>query len=95
VADSLGDLGLGHVLDEAQLQDQALALVEVGEGAFQGELVVDQLEALVLVADPLRGVAIGCDAREAATVRGARVGGGAEDLDVAIQVEQGRAMIQE
>jgi hypothetical protein len=40
-------------------------------------------------------VAIGCDAREAATVRGARVGGGAEDLDVAIQVEQGRAMIQE
>lgn len=40
-------------------------------------------------------VAIGCDAREAATVRGARVGGGTEDLNVAIQVEQGRAMIQE
>ena len=40
-------------------------------------------------------VAIGCDAREAAPVRGARVGGGAEGLDVAIHVEQGRAMIQE
>jgi transglutaminase-like putative cysteine protease len=40
-------------------------------------------------------VAIGCDAREAAAVRGARVGGGAEGLDVAVHVEQGRAMIQE
>jgi transglutaminase-like putative cysteine protease len=40
-------------------------------------------------------VAIGCDAREAAAVRGARVGGGKEGLDVAIRVEQGRAMIQE
>jgi len=40
-------------------------------------------------------VAIGCDAREASAVRGARVGGGTEDLDVAIHVEQGRAMIQE
>lgn len=39
-------------------------------------------------------VAIGCDAREAAAVRGARVGGGAEGLDVALRVEQGRAMIQ-
>lgn len=40
-------------------------------------------------------VAIGCDAREAAPIRGARVGGGEEDLDVAIHVAQGRAMIQE
>jgi transglutaminase-like putative cysteine protease len=40
-------------------------------------------------------IAIGCDAREAAPVRGARVGGSGEDLAVAIQVEQGRAMIQE
>ena len=55
VADPLGDLRLGHVLDEAQLQDQALALVEVGEGPLQRQLVLDQLEALVLVADPLRG----------------------------------------
>ena len=55
VADLLGDLRLGHVLDEAQPQDQPLALVEVGEGAFERELALDQLEALVLVADPLRG----------------------------------------
>ena len=40
-------------------------------------------------------VAIGCDAREAAPVRGARVGGGEEGLNVAIHVEQGRAMVQE
>jgi transglutaminase-like putative cysteine protease len=40
-------------------------------------------------------VAIGCDAREAAPVRGARVGGGDEGLNVAIHVEQGRSMIQE
>lgn len=40
-------------------------------------------------------VAIGCDAREAAPVRGARVGGGDEGLAVAIHVEQGRGMIQE
>lgn len=40
-------------------------------------------------------VAIGCDAREAAPVRGARVGGGSEGLNVAIHVEQGRAMVQE
>jgi transglutaminase-like putative cysteine protease len=39
-------------------------------------------------------VAIGCDAREAAAVRGARVGGGTEGLEVALRVEQGRAMIQ-
>jgi transglutaminase-like putative cysteine protease len=39
-------------------------------------------------------VAVGCDAREAAPVRGARVGGGAEDLDVAIRIEQGRSMVQ-
>ena len=30
VADPLGDLRLGHVVDEAQAQDQPLALVEVG-----------------------------------------------------------------
>ncbi len=40
-------------------------------------------------------VAIGCDAREAAPIRGARVGGGEEGLDVAIHIEQGRSMIQE
>lgn len=40
-------------------------------------------------------VAIGCDAREAAPVRGARVGGGDEGLAVAVEVEQGRTMIQE
>ncbi len=40
-------------------------------------------------------VAIGCDAREAAPIRGARVGGGEEGLDVAIHVAQGRAIIQE
>lgn len=40
-------------------------------------------------------VAIGCDAREAAPIRGARVGGGEEGLDVAIRVEQGRTMIQD
>lgn len=40
-------------------------------------------------------VAIGCDAREAAPVRSARVGGGDEGLAVAIQIEQGRAMIQD
>ena len=39
-------------------------------------------------------VAIGCDAREAASLRGAHVGGGEEGLDVAIHVEQGRSMIQ-
>ena len=40
--------------EEAQAQDQALALVEVGEGPLERQLVLDQLEALVLVADPLR-----------------------------------------
>src|SRR5829696_8932009 len=30
MADLLGDLGLSHVVDEAQAQDQPLALVEVG-----------------------------------------------------------------
>lgn len=40
-------------------------------------------------------VAIGCDAREAAPIRGAYVGGGEQDRDVAILVEQGRAMIQD
>ena len=55
VADPLGDLRLGHVLDEAQPQDQPLALVEVGQGRVEGEPALDQLEALVLVADPLRG----------------------------------------
>jgi transglutaminase-like putative cysteine protease len=40
-------------------------------------------------------VAVGCDAREAAPIRGARVGGGEEGLDVAIHVEQGRTMIQD
>ena len=39
MADPLGDLRLGHVLDEAQPQDQALALVEVGQGSLEGHLV--------------------------------------------------------
>src|SRR6185369_2901365 len=39
VADPLGDLRLRQVLDEAQLQDEALALVEVGEGSLQRQFV--------------------------------------------------------
>ena len=54
VADALGDLRLGHVLDEAQAQDEALALLEVGQRRVEGDPALDQLEALVLFADPLR-----------------------------------------
>ncbi len=49
----------------------------------------------VCVSDRYVRVAIGADARDAAPVRGARTGGGREDLDVTIQVAQGRAMAQE
>jgi hypothetical protein len=55
VADLLGDLRLGHVLDEAQAEDQPFAVVELRQHAFERQFVVDQLVALVLVADPLRG----------------------------------------
>ena len=55
VADPLGYLRLRQVLDEAQLQDQPLAVVEVGEGTLKGQFVLDQLVAGVFVADPLRG----------------------------------------
>src|SRR5918995_6263451 len=55
MADPLGDLRLRQVLDEAELQDQPLALVEVGERPLQRQFVLDQLVAGVLVADPLRG----------------------------------------
>jgi hypothetical protein len=55
VADPLRDLRLGHVLDEAQVQDQPLALRQVREGGVERDFALDQLEALVLAADPLRG----------------------------------------
>ena len=55
VADPLGDLRLGHVLDEAQAQDHSLALLEVGQRRVEGDPSLDQLEALVLFADPFRG----------------------------------------
>ena len=40
-------------------------------------------------------VAIGCDAQEAAPVRGSRIGGQQETLDVSLQVAQGRLMAQD
>jgi hypothetical protein len=53
VADPLGDLRLRHVLGETQAQHQALAFVQVGQRRLQRDPVLDQLEPLVLVADPL------------------------------------------
>src|SRR3954447_3621913 len=53
VADPLGDLRLRQVLDEAQLQNEALALVEVGESSLQRQFVLDQFVAGVFVAHPL------------------------------------------
>ena len=47
------------------------------------------------VSDRYVRVAIGCDALDAAPVRGARVGGLDETLGVSILVEQGRAMAQD
>ena len=40
-------------------------------------------------------VAVGCDAQEAAPVRGSRIGGQEETLGVSLQVAQGRMMMQE
>lgn len=40
-------------------------------------------------------VAIGCDALEAAPVRGSRIGGAEESLDVSLNVAQGRSIAQE
>ena len=53
MADPLGDLRLRHVLGETQAQHQALAVVEVGEGGVERDPPLDQLECLVLGADPL------------------------------------------
>lgn len=47
------------------------------------------------VTDHYVRVAIGCDAREAAPVRGAQRGGDDERLGVSIQVQQGRSVAQE
>src|SRR5213076_1796430 len=50
-ADALGDLRLGQILHEAEVQDAAVALVEhVAQRAQRGDLL-GALDALVLVAD--------------------------------------------
>ncbi len=54
VADLLGDLRLGHVVDESHPQHQPLPLVQVGEGRVESDSALDQLEPLVLASDPLR-----------------------------------------
>lgn len=47
------------------------------------------------VSDRYVRVAVGCDSRDAAPVRGARIGGHDEVLDVSIMVEQGRTIAQD
>src|SRR3954452_4207085 len=53
VSDPLGDLRLGHVLDEAQAQDQSLSLAQRRYSLRDRRPVLDPLEALLLVADPV------------------------------------------
>ena len=75
------DQEAGHAWMEAFLP----ALGWVGFDPAQG----------LCVSDRYVRVAIGADARDAAPVRGARVGGGQEQLGVSILVEQGRLMAQD
>jgi transglutaminase-like putative cysteine protease len=74
------DQDAGHAWAEAYL-DQ---LGWVGFDPAQGACVNDRYVR----------VAIGADSNEAAPVRGARTGGLSEELTVAIQVEQGRVIIE-
>ncbi len=75
------DQEAGHAWMEAFLPD----LGWVGFDPAQG----------LCVSDRYVRVAVGTDARDAAPVRGARVGGGQEELNVSILVEQGRLMAQD
>jgi transglutaminase-like putative cysteine protease len=75
------DQEAGHAWMEAHLPD----LGWIGFDPAQGMCVSDRYVR----------VAIGCDALDAAPVRGARIGGVTETLGVAILVEQGRAIAQE
>ena len=75
------DQEAGHAWMEAKLPE----LGWVGFDPAQGLCVSDRYVRL----------AIGCDARDAAPVRGARVGGSDEQLTVSILVEQGRVMARD
>jgi transglutaminase-like putative cysteine protease len=75
------DQEAGHAWMEAHLP----ALGWIGFDPAQG----------LCVSDRYVRVAIGCDARDAAPVRGAQFGGHDESLDVSILVEQGRAIAQD
>src|SRR4051794_29249130 len=56
----VGDLRLGHVLGEAQVEHDLIALGQGLQRGLDGRLVLDQVEALVLDADPVgEGVALG------------------------------------
>ena len=53
-AHPLGDLALGQVLGETQVQNRAVALGDLGEGALDRGPVLDGLEADVHAADASR-----------------------------------------
>jgi transglutaminase-like putative cysteine protease len=75
------DQDAGHAWMEAHVAD----IGWIGFDPAQG----------LCISDRYIRVAIGCDALDAAPVRGATVGGGGESLDVAILVQQGRAVAQD
>src|SRR5215471_9140473 len=56
-AQALGDLGLGHLLEEAHDHDPALALVEVLHGALEDLAHLDPIEVRVVAADRLAQLA--------------------------------------
>ena len=64
-ADALGDLRLRQVLDEAQVQDQAVALGQRLERGGDRRGVLDQLEALVLAPSVGEAVAVAVAGRRA------------------------------
>src|SRR5215471_8599806 len=56
-AQALGDLGLGHLLEEPHDHDPALALVEVLHGALEDLAHLDPIEVRVVAADRLAQLA--------------------------------------
>jgi transglutaminase-like putative cysteine protease len=80
----------GYILrTDSEHQEAGHAWVEVRLPAF-GWVAFDPAHGLS-PDDRYVRVAIGCDAREAAPVRGARIGGVGEKLEVTLQVMQSRA----
>lgn len=75
------DQEAGHAWMEAYLADLGWIGFDPAQGLSVSERYVR--------------VAVGCDAQDAAPVRGARVGGGNEQLGVSILVQQGRAVAQD